>query len=154
MTEDEIFVNGTALLNVRDLEGSLRLAPPELVLEQGSQLAETDGFYLVKIAGFSRNQQQVEALTRAGAVLGEYLNINTYIAKIPSASFTAVKALPFVTFVGEYQPAYKISPRIGLEEIPVGEATDPVTGEARPWVLELVLHQGVYVNDVLNELGR
>jgi len=154
LTEDEIIVNGTATLSIRDLKGSLQGAPKELLVEAGSQLANRDGFYLVKISGFTRSQEQVDALTHAGAVLGEYLNINTYIAKIPSASYAAVKALPFVSFVGDYQPAYKISPRIGLEEIPVGEATDAVTGQAKPWVFEVVLHNGVYLNDVLNELGR
>jgi hypothetical protein len=153
MTEDEISVNGTAMLNVRDVAGSLQDTPKELLLEPGSQLAEREGFYLVKIEGFTRNQQQVDALTHAGAVLGEYLNVNTYIAKIPSSAYAAVKALPFVTFVGDYQPAFKISPRIGFEEIPVGEAVDPVTGDAKPWVFEVTLHKGVYVNDVLNALA-
>jgi hypothetical protein len=154
MTEDEIFVNGTAMLNIHDLERSRQSFPKELLLETDSQLAEPDGFYLVKIEGFTRNQAQVDALTQAGAVLGEYLNINTYVAKIPATAYAAVKALPFVTFIGDYEPAYKISPRIGFEEIPVAEATDPSTGEPRPWVLEVTLHNGAYVQDVLNDLAR
>jgi hypothetical protein len=154
LTEDEIVVNGTATLNIRDLPGSLQAAPKELLLEAGSQLAEREGFYLVKLEGFTRNQEQVDALTHAGAVLGEYLNVNTYIVKISAADYAAVKALPFVAFVGDYQPAYKISPRIGLEEIPADEATDAVTGHAKPWVFEIVLHNGVDLNDVLNELAH
>jgi hypothetical protein len=57
-------------------------------------VAAHDGYYLVKISGFTRTQAQIDALTRAGAVLGEYLNVNTYIAKIPSTSYAAVKSLP------------------------------------------------------------
>jgi hypothetical protein len=117
-------------------------------------MAEAEGFYIVKIEGFSRTQAQIDALTQAGAVLGDYLNVNSYIAKIPSASYAAVKALPFVTFVGDYEPIYKISPRIGLEEIPVNEAYDATTGAALPWVFEVVLHKGVYVNDVLDRLAQ
>lgn len=154
MTEDEIFVNGTTLLNIRDPQASLQGVPKALVLEAGSQLAGRDGFYLVKIEGFFRTQEQIDALTHAGAVLGEYLNINTYIAKIPSASYAAVRALPFVSFVGDYEPAYKISPRIGLEDIPVDEAIDAVTGQPNPWAFEITLHNGVYLNDVLNDLAR
>jgi hypothetical protein len=154
LSEDEIVVNGTAVIDIRNVKASLQLAPKELVLESGSQLAETEGFYLVKLRGFTRTQAEVDALTHAGAVLGEYLNVNTYIAKIPSAAYAAVRALPFVTFVGDYQPAFKISPRIGLEEIPFEEATDPLTGEAKPWVFDVTLHNGVYVNDVLNALAQ
>ena len=154
MTADEIQVNGVALINVRDVDATLKLLPKDLQLATGAQLAQTEGFYLVKIAGFSRTQEQLDALTRAGALLGEYLNINTYIAKIPSSSLAAVKSLPFVSFVGDYQPAYKISPRIGLEEIPASETIDIATGQPKPWVFELVLHNGAYVNDVLDQLGR
>src|SRR5262245_14405464 len=154
MTENEIFVNGTALVSADDFGGSLRNLPKALILEPGSQLAHREGFYLIKIEGFSRNQTQVDALTEAGAVLGEYLNVNTYIAKIPSSAYAAVKALPFVTFVGDYEPAFKISPRIGYEDIPVAEATDPITGEARPWELEVTLHKGVSAYDVIDELAR
>ena len=154
LTEDEIMVNGAATLNIRDLGRSHVNLPKELLIEAGSQLANREGFYLVKIKGFTRTQAQIDALTHAGAVLGEYLNVNTYIAKIPASSYAAVKALSFVSFVGDYEPAYKISPRIGLEDIPVDEAFDAVTGEAKPWAFEIVLHRGVYVNDVLSELGR
>jgi hypothetical protein len=154
LTEDQIVVNATATLNVRDIEASLQAAPKELILEPSRQLAAREGFYLVKIKGFSRTQDQIDALERAGAVLGEYLNVNTYIAKIPSSSYAAVKALPFVSFVGDYEPAFKISPRIGMEEIPLDEAIDSATGLEKPWVFDVVLHTGVYVNDVLDELAR
>ena len=154
MAEDEIFVNTTATISVRDAAASLANAPKELLLPAGGQLAAQEGFYLVKIKGFTRNQEQVDALTRAGAVLGEYLNVNTYVAKIPSSAYASVKALPFVSFVGDYHPAYKISPRIGLEEIPESEAADAITGQPNPWLFEVTLHNGAYVNDVMRELAR
>jgi len=154
MSEDEIVVNPAVGLNIRDIAATHDQAPRELLLPPGRQLAGREGFYLIKIEGFTRNQAQVDALTNAGAVLGEYLNVNTYVAKIPSSSFAAVKRLPFVTFVGDYHPAYKISPRIGLEDIPAAEAADPVTGQANPWTFEVILHKGADVNEVLGELAK
>jgi hypothetical protein len=149
MTEDEIQVNGVALLNVRDVESTLRLVPRDLKLPDGAQLTRHEGYFLVKIAGFTRTQEQINALTKAGALLGEYLNINTYIAKIPSSSVHAVRSLPFVTFVGDYHPAYKISPRIGLEEIPQNEAVDASTGKMKPWLFEVMLHTGADLEQAL-----
>jgi hypothetical protein len=154
MTEDEILVNSAAAINVRDTALTLGRAPKALLIDSGSQLRARDGFYLIKIRGFSRTQIEVDALTNAGVVLGEYLNVNTYVAKIPSSSFAAVRALPFVTFVGDYHPAYKISPRIGMEDIPVADAIDARDGQAKPWVLEVQLHKGADVMEVVRELDR
>jgi len=154
MSEDDILVNTAVGLNVRDLASTLKQAPKELVFEPGHQLAGREGYYLIKIKGFTRTQEQVDALTNAGAVLGEYLNVNTYVAKIPSSAFAAVKRLAFVSFVGDYQPAYKISPRIGMEDIPVSVAVDSVTGRANPWTFEVVLHKGADVFEVLSDLAR
>jgi hypothetical protein len=153
MGEDEILVNGVATLSVTNERAALAQMPADLVLDEGSQLARPEGFYLVKIKGFTRSQKEVDALDAAGAVLGEFININTYIARIASRDAAAVKALPFVTFVGDYQPAYKISPRIGLEQIPVDEAYDPATGAMKPWVFEVVLHKGASLQEVLDGLG-
>ncbi len=154
MTEDEILLDGVATLSTKNARAALAQMPADLLLDEGSQLSQEAGFYLVKIKGFTRNQTQVDALEAAGAVLGEYVNINTYIAEIPSGAVSAVKALPFVTFVGDYHPAYKISPRIGLERIPVDEVYDPATGAMRPWAFELTLHKGANVQQVLDSLGR
>ncbi len=154
MTEDEILVNGVAALDVRNPEAAHSRMPKDLLLEAGSQLSQAEGFYLVKIKGMTRTQNEVDALEAAGAVLGEYLNINTYVARIPSGSFSSVKRLPFVTFVGDYHPAYKIGPRIGLESIPWGEAFEAATGQSKPWVFDVTLHKGADVTAVLVALGR
>src|SRR5262245_14330202 len=84
MGENEISVNGVATIDVRDPDEVLKQLPADLILRAGGQLAAFEGYYLVKIKGFSRTQEQVDALHAAGATLGEYLNINTYIAKIGS----------------------------------------------------------------------
>ncbi len=152
MSADEIQLNGVVTLNTRNPQAALQAAPKDLLLDAGGQLREQKGFYLVKIEGFTRNQAQVDALEAAGAVLGEYLNINTYIAQIPTTAYEAVRGLPFVTYVGDYHPAYKISPRIGLEEIPADEAVDAATGQGKPWVFEVVLHKGADLQEVLDAL--
>jgi hypothetical protein len=153
MGEDEIQVNGVATLSATNHRAALAQMPADLLLDEGAQLARPVGFYLVKIKGFTRTQKEVDALQAAGAVLGEYMNINTYIARIASQDVAAVKGLPFVTFVGDYQPAYKISPRIGLEQIPLDEAFDPATGAPKSWTFEVVLHKGANLDEVLDGLG-
>ena len=79
---DQIVVLNGAVVATRNTEAAHAAIPKDLLLPPGSQLQQPQGFYLVKIAGFSRNQSQVDALEAAGAVLGELLNVNTYIAGI------------------------------------------------------------------------
>ncbi|HEX4826061.1 MAG TPA: hypothetical protein VFV19_17315 [Candidatus Polarisedimenticolaceae bacterium] len=154
LREEEIDVNGVVTIDVRDPQAAMQKLPKELLVDQSRQTGVDAGYYLVKIRGLSRTQHEVDALEGAGAVLGEYLNVNTYIAKIPTASVEAVRALPFVTYVGDYQPAYKISPLLGLQDVPVSEAYDQATGRELPWVLEIVLHKGATPEDVLSGLAR
>ena len=152
MNEDEIDVNGVADLSALDPSAALKLMPKDLLLAPGSQLKRANGYYLVKIQGFTRTQKEVSALQAAGAVLGEYLNINTYVARIPSSAYNQVKALPFVSAILDYQPAFKISPRIGLELIPPDEVYD-LAGNEKPWILEVQLQKGADIQNVLNDLG-
>jgi hypothetical protein len=142
LREEEIDVNGVVTIDTRDPQAAMQKLPKELLIDQSRLPATEAGYYLVKMRGLSRTQHEVDALEGAGAVLGEYLNVNTYIAKIPAAAVETVRGLPFVTYVGDYQPAYKISPRLGLEQVPVSEAIDQATGRELPWVLEVVLHKG------------
>src|SRR5262249_1452732 len=67
---------------------------------------------------------------------------NTYVAKIPTSAYAAVRALPFVTFIGDYHPAYKISPNLGRAYLPSDEVYDWDTHRMKPWVLEVTLHKG------------
>ena len=154
MEDDEIRVTDVATVNALNPDAAYAAMPEDLLLKKGSQLNQKDGYYLVKIEGRSRTKEQIDSLTKAGAVLGEYLHVNTYIAKIPSSAYGAVKALPFVTAVLDYQPAFKISPQIGLTPVPPDEITDEATGAAKPWVFELMLHVGADIQEVLAALGQ
>ncbi len=151
--EDEIQVNGVVTLNARAPQAVLQVIPADLRLDPNLQPSQAEGFYLVKIAGFTRTQKEVDALTGAGAVLGEFINVNTYIAKIPSEALGRVRALSCVTAVLDYQPAFKLGPRIGLEAIPESVALDPGTGRLRPWAFQLVLHKGADVEETLRRLA-
>jgi hypothetical protein len=152
LREEEIDVKGVVTIDVREPEKALAGLPHDLRRSESRRPGGAD-FYLIKIRGFSRTQNEVDALEDAGAVLGEYINVNTYIAELPEAAVATVRALPFVTFVGAYEPAFKISPRIGLEKIPVHEAYDQDTGREKPWALEVVLHKGATTREVLDELA-
>jgi len=110
-------------------------------------------FYLIKIEGRTRGDKEVEALQQAGAILGEYLPINTYIAMVPSEKVGQVKSLPFITYFGDYEPAYKISPEIGLKKVPATELYDE-SGNLKPWRFDLILHQGADVKNLLDELSQ
>lgn len=154
MNEEDIRVNDVAMVNALNPEAAYTTMPKDLLIPQGAQLNQRDGYYLIKLSGFSRTKEQLDELEAAGAVLGEYLHINTYIAKIPSSAYGAVKGLPFVSAVLDYQPAYKISPQIGLTAIPPEEAVDAATGAAKPWFFELQLHGGADVQEVLDALAQ
>ena len=153
LTEDEILINGVATINVKNAQGTLSRMPKDLVLQSGDQLRDVAGYYLVKLRGVSRTQADVDALQNAGAVLGEYMNVNTYVARIPGSALSAVQSLPIVSWVGDYEPAYKISPRIGLEWVPQREAIDAATGHEQPWLFEITLHRGAPSNEVLDRLA-
>ena len=152
LRENQIQVNGVITLDLANMKSSMATVPKDLLLDATTAKNQTEGFYLVKIAGFSRTGDQVNALQAAGAQLGEYMNVNTYIARIPAGSVNAVKALPFVTYVGNYEPAYKISPRLGMEDIPVDEAIDAASGNQRPWLLQLTLHKGANLDEAIAAL--
>ena len=154
MAAGQIQVNGVVTLDISNVKGSLQDVPNDLILDASAQASQREGYYLVKLAGLSRTGAQVDALRAAGAVPGEYLNVNTYIAKISAGSVAAVRSLPFVTYVGDYEPAYKLSPRLGLEDIPVDLAIDPATGHELPWVLALTLHKGASLEDAVAGFDR
>ena len=154
MLTDDVNVNGVVVLNTALPEASLQNVPAELLLKPESQLQQEAGYYIVKLEGRTRTGKEVAALERAGATLGEYINVNAYVARIPSSAYGAVMSLPFVTYVGDYHPAYKISPRIGLTRVPQSEITDYSTGLPRPWLFELRLHAGADINAVVNGLNQ
>ena len=67
-----------------------------------------------------RGDTRPRSMPRRRSPGGELLNINTYIARIEPLALVAVRALPFVTFVGDYQPAYRSARASGSRRSPGG----------------------------------
>jgi len=153
MRDSQINVNGVAIIDIENEGVAIGALPKDLVIESGAQLNKPYGYYLIKIEGRARGDNEVNALRNAGVILGEYLPINTYIAKIPSEKVGEVKSLPFVTYLGDYHPAYKISPEIGLKKVPATELYD-ASGNLRPWRFDIVLHQGADLKEVIDALSE
>jgi serine protease AprX len=66
--------------------------------------------------------EYLDALKDAGAKLSYYLANNAYIVEMDNTSHQAIAAMPFVRWVGPYQPAYRLDTdlRVALEAGKVG----------------------------------
>lgn len=70
-----------------------------------------EGYYFVQFTGPVTEEMKADA-TSAGARLLTYVPNYTFIAKMDAAARTKVKGLPFVKWVGVYQPAMRLSMRL------------------------------------------
>jgi hypothetical protein len=113
-----IALNGY-ILDTTSPEATLRQLPADLrqtdmteALARGSQ--PRGGLYLVQFAGPIQDGW-LEALKDSGAEVVSYMPSNAYVVR---AAATNAAALPlfkqnsFVQFVGDYEPAYRISPEL------------------------------------------
>jgi len=91
------------------------LDPTEPPVGLESALASTDSsstdYIIVQVAG-PLTSVELGALAAAGADVLEYVPENTYICRYPGSSLTAVTALPFVVWAGEYLEGFKIAPEL------------------------------------------
>jgi len=156
MKWEEIRIDEILTLNIYQENSLNALIPQELLInpeKDRSFISSYDGgYYLIKLDTFRREDSWIEELEKIGVVLSEYIPINTYIAFVPSYALSSIKNLPYVKWVGDYHPAYKISPRIGTFYVPPDVAFD-VNGNPLPYKLELHLHKAAEVKDVLFDLG-
>lgn len=79
------------------------------MLAQSLRSVQKDGLntYLLQFNGPVQEDWKVTA-TQAGAHLYGYVPEHAFIARIDSAALAAVRALPFVRWVGLYHPAYRL----------------------------------------------
>jgi hypothetical protein len=89
--------------------------------------ARHGGTYLVQFAAVPLEWQRGE-LRQLGARIGAYLPDFAYVTRMSDATRAAVTRLPYVRWVGAYQPGDKIEP-----EALAGQAADP-----SPYVITLV----------------
>ena len=88
---------------------------------------EGTGYFLVQLKGPVK-QAWTDDITALGAEVLNYIPNYAYIVRMDASLTGAVKDLPFVSYVGNYQPAFKVAPD-------VRDATGPLT-------INVVLYQG------------
>ncbi len=83
--------------------------PREKLPELPAELIGNSDYYLVHLKGpvYGYMTAQLEA---RGAQLIQYIPFNAFIVRLDGASKLVIENLPFVNWVGSYEPAYKISP--------------------------------------------
>lgn len=68
--------------------------------------------YVIQLDGPITPEEQRQ-LEDAGVILGEYLPMHAYLARLGDAKTDALMSLPFITWVGRYEDGWKLSPQIG-----------------------------------------
>ncbi len=71
----------------------------------------SDGRYIVQFIGPVKEEWKL-SLERLGAQVGDYLPSNSFIVKMNTRSVDVIEQLRFVQWVGVFQPAYKIRPKL------------------------------------------
>ncbi len=96
-------------LDTRDAEPTL---PANLML---SSEQKGVGTYLVQFDGPIYSHER-RALEQSGVGIEGYLPNYTYIVRMDQATRTRVEILPGVSWVGNYEPGYKLCPEIDLKD--------------------------------------
>jgi subtilisin family serine protease len=73
------------------------------------------GTYLVQFDGPIYPEKK-RALENTGARIDGYLPNYTYIVRMDQTTRTKLKTIPCIRWIGDYEPGYKISPEIDLDE--------------------------------------
>jgi hypothetical protein len=97
----------------------------------------SDGRYIVQFIGPVKEEWKI-AVTNLGGEVGDYLPYNSFIVKMNTRTIETLSELRFVQWVGIFQPAYKIRPKLWDMDNPVD--------------VEIITHTGKNVNSVLARL--
>jgi len=132
-----------------DLPAELLLSPPE----------EGYGYFLVQFKGPIKTEWR-STLESMGAEPGNYIPNFAYIVGMDVSIRDDVEALPFVTWVGHYQPAFKVSPVVlkwsGVLRLDIalheGEDVGPVAGSLVDMGAVLVIVSADQVNPTIEAL--
>jgi len=123
--------------------------PPDLVI--ASYPAGEGGYFIVQFSGSIRAEWK-EYIKELGGTLSWYIPDYAFLVKMDSSVKTKVQSLPFVRWVGIYQPAYKIHPDL------LAKAAEPVTvdiltsGDGLDQVVSMVGDLGGEVLGVAGEI--
>ena len=91
--------------------GTVQTTPGNNLLTNGMGI-EADTRYVVQLDG-PMTAERSEVLAKAGIALGDYLPDNAWIVKLDQPGTIAVRAIPFVSWLGAFDNAWKIDPELG-----------------------------------------
>jgi hypothetical protein len=106
----------------RQLPADLRQTDMTEALARGTQ--PRGGLYLVQFAGPIKDEW-LDALKNSGAEVVSYMPSNAYVVRAASATAALLplfKQNSFVQFVGDYEPAYRISPELREARLKDGDS--------------------------------
>ncbi len=83
--------------------------PREKLPEIPAELTGTSDYYLIHLKGPVYDEMK-QAIESYGVKLIQYIPFNCFIAKMDANKKAIIEGLPSVNWVGNYEPAYKISP--------------------------------------------
>lgn len=109
-----------------NLDQPIQFAPQDNVLSLRAGVASTAALpNLLDQGRFIRGRHYVlqldgpmtparrDALSQAGVALGQYLPTNAFTVSLDGADLDALRALGFVTWVGDFENSWKIDPELG-----------------------------------------
>lgn len=88
---------------------------PNLLRSDSPNWISPEAFYLVQLDGPMTLERRAQ-LESAGVALGQYLPNYAYVANLAAARPDTLAALPFMVWVGDFDPAWKIDPQLGRRE--------------------------------------
>ena len=90
--------------------------PPELpdALRTPDLPSAGSSFYIVQLHPPITRQAKAELISSGVTLLG-YVNSNAFVAKADPATIARVRELPQVRWVGPFEPAFKLSPRLSQD---------------------------------------
>ncbi len=88
--------------------GEYYFNPKEKLPEIPAELTGESDYYLIHLKGpvYEEMKQNIKAY---GVKLIQYIPFNAFIAKMDKSKKAIIEGLPFVNWIGNYEPAYKIS---------------------------------------------
>lgn len=88
--------------------GAYYFNPKEKLPEIPAELTGESDYYLIHLKG-PVYEDMKKAIEAYGIKLIQYIPFNAFIAKMDKNKKTVIEGLPFINWIGNYEPAYKIS---------------------------------------------
>lgn len=101
------------LLRQRPIETSASPTPMRTLVREAR--APSRGRAVIQLDG-PMNPDRMNALTRAGVRIGEYLPPDAFIADLSRADEAVLRTLDFVRWQGRFEPAWKKAPDLGARD--------------------------------------